>query len=320
VNTVSAGYRGEAKTDAKDAFVIADISRLCGDFTAVQVPAELVAELGLLTGHRADLVADRIRLLSRLRELLTGVFPALERAFDYSRHRGALVLLTGYQSPDSLRRRGLGRLTAWLGKRGVRRADQVAAKALAAAAAQHSTLPGQAVAGQIIADLAGQLLAVDDRLARVDKQIQAVFGQHPQADVITSMPGIGTLLAAEFVVAAGDLSGYPDAGRLASAAGLVPVPRDSGRRTGNLHRPRRYSRRLRRVFYLSLPRPASSATGPAATTTSRSAAKDSATSKPSSRSPEDESTSSGRSCARTDTSPLRPRPPRRQPSPLDKRH
>ncbi|WP_442816452.1 transposase [Streptomyces sp. NBC_01304] len=35
-----------------------------------------------------------------------------------------------------------------------------------------------------------------------------------------------------------------------SAAGLVPVPRESGRRTGNLHRPKWYSRRLRRVYYL----------------------------------------------------------------------
>ncbi len=60
VNTVSAGYRGEAKTDAKDAFVIADVSRLRGDFVPVRVPAELVAELGLLTGHRADLVAGLI--------------------------------------------------------------------------------------------------------------------------------------------------------------------------------------------------------------------------------------------------------------------
>jgi transposase len=32
---------------------------------------------------------------------------------------------------------------------------------------------------------------------------------------------------------------------------LVPVPNDSGRRTGNLHRPKRYSRPLRHVFYLS---------------------------------------------------------------------
>ena len=40
-------------------------------------------------------------------------------------------------------------------------------------------------------------------------------------------------------------------GHLAAAAGLVPVPIDSGRRSGNLHKPRRYSRPLRHVFYLS---------------------------------------------------------------------
>ncbi len=39
--------------------------------------------------------------------------------------------------------------------------------------------------------------------------------------------------------------------RLASYAGLVPVPQDSGRINGNLRRPRRYNRRLRRVFYLA---------------------------------------------------------------------
>ncbi|WP_443079698.1 transposase [Streptomyces sp. NBC_01717] len=54
------------------------------------------------------------------------------------------------------------------------------------------------------------------------------------------------------VVSTGDLAVQADVGHLASAAGLVPVPRDSGRRTGHLHRPKRYSRRLRRVFYLSV--------------------------------------------------------------------
>lgn len=251
VNTMSSGYRGEAKTDARDAFVIAETSRLRRDFAPVQVNAQLAAELALLTGHRADLVADRVRLINRLRDVLTGVFPALERAFDYSAHKGALVLLTGFQSPDALRRRGRSRLEAWLRKRGVRGAEQVADKALAAAAAQHTTLPGQDVAGQIVADLAAQILALDDRLNRLESQIKTTFAQHPQAEVITSMPGIGPILGAEFVVAAGDLTSYANAGRLASAAGLVPVPRDSGRRTGNLHRPKRYSRRLRRVFYLS---------------------------------------------------------------------
>ncbi|MQS16393.1 IS110 family transposase [Streptomyces kaniharaensis] len=191
VNRMSGAYRGEAKTDARDAFVIAETSRLRRDFAAVDVPAQLVADLALLVAHRTDLVADRVRMVNRLRDVLTGIFPALERAFDWSGSKGALTLLTYRQTPAGIRRVGRARLESWLRKRGVRSADKVAATALEAAGAQHT------------------------------------------------------------VVAAGDLSAYADAGRLASAAGLVPVPRDSGRRTGNLHRPKRYSRRLRRVFYMS---------------------------------------------------------------------
>lgn len=117
--------------------------------------------------------------------------------------------------------------------------------------AQQTALPGEDAAAQIVADLATQMLALDDRLKRIDWQIRDAFRTHPQAEIIESLPGMGPILGAEFVVAAGDMTAYADAGHLASTAGLVPVPRDSGRRTGNLHRPKRYSRRLRRVFYLS---------------------------------------------------------------------
>src|SRR5690606_6970846 len=44
---------------------------------------------------------------------------------------------------------------------------------------------------------------------------------------------------------------YHAAGRPAAAAGPVPVARDSGRETGGLHRPERYDRALRRVFFSS---------------------------------------------------------------------
>lgn len=251
VNRMSGAYRGEAKTDARDAYVIAESVRHRRDFAAIEVPAQLVADLALLTAHRSDLVADRVRLLNRLRDTLTGIFPALERAFDYSSHKGALVLLTGFQTPDALRRRGESRLAGWLGKRGVRQPEQVAAKALEAARSQQTQLPGESVAAQLVADLAEQILALDSRIDRTDKQITTTFRAHPQAEILESIPGIGPILGAEFVVASGDIASYRDAGHLASAAGLVPVPRDSGRRTGNLQRPKRYSRRLRRVFYMS---------------------------------------------------------------------
>lgn len=107
------------------------------------------------------------------------------------------------------------------------------------------------VAATIVADLAAQLLAIGARIFELDARITRTFRAHPQAEIIESLPGMGPILGAELIVAAGDLGGYANAGRLASAAELVSVPRDSGRRTGNLHRPMRYSRKLRRVFYLA---------------------------------------------------------------------
>ena len=251
VNTMTTAYRGEAKTDARDAYVIAETVRQRGDLAEVEVSAMLVTELRLLVTHRTDLVADRVRLINRLRDTLSGYFPALERAFDYAHSQGALVLLTGYQRPAAIRWVGESRLRAWLVKRKVRSGAAIATDAAAAAATQHTVVPGQDVAAAIVADLATQLLMLNERIKDIDSRVTTTFRAHPQAAIIESLPGMGPILGAELIAAAGDLNGYANAGRLASAAGLVPVPRDSGRRTGNLHRPVRYSRKLRRVFYLS---------------------------------------------------------------------
>ncbi|WP_375165147.1 transposase [Streptomyces sp.] len=49
----------------------------------------------------------------------------------------------------------------------------------------------------------------------------------------------------------GNLEGFDTVDRLACVAGLAPVPGDSGRISGNLHRPRRFNRRLLRTCYLA---------------------------------------------------------------------
>jgi transposase len=68
--------------------------------------------------------------------------------------------------------------------------------------------------------------------------------------VITSLPGMGFRLGAEFLAAVGDPALIESADQLAAWAGLAPVSKDSGKRT-RLHTPKRYSRRLRRVMYMS---------------------------------------------------------------------
>jgi transposase len=64
---------------------------------------------------------------------------------------------------------------------------------------------------------------------------------------------MGPILGAQFLVATDGrpLEAFATSGRLASYAGLVPVPRDSGRVTGNYHRPKRFHRPLRGVFYMT---------------------------------------------------------------------
>ena len=71
---------------------------------------DIAVELRILTARRSDLVADRTRAINRLRAQLLEYFPALERAFDYSTSKAALILFTGYQTPDGLRRAGAARL------------------------------------------------------------------------------------------------------------------------------------------------------------------------------------------------------------------
>lgn len=95
-------------------------------------------------------------------------------------------------------------------------------------------------------------MSLDQEMAELEALIEGRFREHPHAKMITSMPGIGDTLGAEFVAATGgDMAAFGSADRLAGVAGLAPVPRDSGKISGNLRRPRRYSRRLLRMFYLS---------------------------------------------------------------------
>jgi transposase len=255
VNRMAGAFAGEAKTDPKDALVIAQTARMRQDLLTARPRQELIAELAVLVGHRTDLMADWVRTVSRLRGLLTASFPGLERSFDFT-SRSALVLVSRYQTPQALRALGHRRLVSWL-RRHVptqlsdTQVAQMADAAMAAAAAQRIRLPAQDLTARLIAQLASDLLALDRRLKELDKTITQRLASHPQAKVIGSLPGMGPLLAAELLVAVGDLSTFPDAGHLAAYAGLAPVPRDSGRRTNNLHPPKRYHRGLRRVFYLA---------------------------------------------------------------------
>src|SRR4029450_8792059 len=84
VKTMTGAFAGEAKTDARDAVVIANTARMRRDLTVVKPPTDLVARLALLVAHRADLIEEWVRGINRLRRLMLAVSAGLERASAFT--------------------------------------------------------------------------------------------------------------------------------------------------------------------------------------------------------------------------------------------
>lgn len=155
VHHAAATHRGDGKTDAKDARITADQARMRTDLQPVRGADQISVDLRLLTARRTDLICDRVRAINRLRATLLEYFPALERAFDYSK-RAPMILLGGYQTPEGIRRVGLTRLAGWLRKRGCRNSATMAEKALTAANSQHTVLPTQTTGSALVVRLAAR--------------------------------------------------------------------------------------------------------------------------------------------------------------------
>jgi transposase len=243
VNRARDAHRGESKTDARDARLIAELARMRKDLATLEPGAQLLAELRLLVAHRRDLVLDQSRAIVRLRDALVALFPGLERTLDL-RTMGPLVLLTRYQSPGALRRAGHKRVEAYLRSKGVRNATRLAENALRAAKAQRVVLPAEGIAAGIVRELAERALGLKERIAELDQELEDRFFAHPLSKVLESLPGMGPVLGAEFLVAVGDpTDAFENADRLAAY--------DSGKRVGNRRRMRGGNKLLKSVFYRS---------------------------------------------------------------------
>jgi transposase len=243
---------GEHKSDPRDAAVIADQVRHRQDLRAIEPTGELDAEIRLLVARRRELVGDQTRRINRLRDLLASIHPGLERVVDPTTKAGQ-QLLGRYVTPAEVRRAGRRRLAEHILRAGRiprRHAEELADKALAAAREQTIAVPGERVAADLVRELAVEAAGARSRLCALDRDLQAALARHPDAALIQSLPGMGVTLAAEFIAEAGSIKRFPTADRLAAAAGLAPVLKQSGK-VRYLKRAHGGNKTLKRVFFQS---------------------------------------------------------------------
>jgi transposase len=243
---------GEHKSDPRDAAVIADQVRHRRDLRPIEIAEELDVEIRLLVGRRGELVSEQTRRIGRLRDLLASIHPGLERIVDPTQ-KASVQLLSRYVTPAEIRRAGRRRLIDHLARAGrVPRAhiEQLADAALAAAQAQQLSLPGERVAADLIRELAAEIRQARERLAALDRDLEVALERHPDAALIRSLPGMGVTLTAELIAEAGGIARFPTPDKLAAAAGLAPILRQSGK-VRYLRRASGGNKALKRVFYQS---------------------------------------------------------------------
>lgn len=241
---------GENKSDPRDARTIADQVRTRADLRPIEPATELDLEIRLLVGRRRDLVDAQTQRLARLHDLLVGIFPGLERSLDLTT-KGPLHLLTRFVTPAELRAAGKKRLVRHLAAAGgLPNIEALAERVLAAAAEQTIAVPAEAMTARLVRELASEALACRTRLIELDHELESLLARHPDAALIRSLPGMGAVLTAELIAAAGNLARFRSADALAAAAGIAPVLRQSGK-SRLLRRPAGGNKSLKRVFYQS---------------------------------------------------------------------
>ncbi len=233
------------KSDAGDALVLANILRT--DLTAhrpLPADSELAQAIAVLARAQQDAVWERTCAHNKLRSLLREYYPALLDAFTDKRggllRPEARALLAVAPTPRAAAKLTITQLAALLRRTGRQRGiDAEAARIQAILRTEYlHQLP-------LVEDAFGRqalalLRALDTAATNAEDLAAATiehFDQHPDAEIITSLPGLGSLTGARVLAEIGDdRSRFTNARALKAYAGSAPVTRASGKSLTVTHR------------------------------------------------------------------------------------
>ena len=245
-------HAGEAKTDARDAAIIAEAARsMPHTLRSLRLADEPLAELTMLCGFDDDLAVQITQTSNRIRGLLSQIHPALERVLGPRLdHPAVLDLLERYPSPAELAATSEKTLANRLTKLAPRMGKSLAAEIVQALGEQAVIVPGTQAATIVMPRLAQQLASLRKQRNEVASEVERLVQAHPLWPVLTSMPGVGVRTAARLLTEVAHKA-FASAAHLAAYAGLAPVTRRSGSSIRGEHPSRRGNKVLKRALFLS---------------------------------------------------------------------
>jgi transposase len=234
LNASRARYRlSGAKSDASDAYILADLLRTDGHrFRAINPVADEMRALRTLVRTRDDLVATRIALANQLRAILEGFWPGAAQIFADIDSPIALAFLERYPTPESAAHLGEKRLAVFLGRNhycGCRTARELLERLRRAP----TVIVGDAnmeASGEVVRALVTVLVGLVAQIRTLTSAIAQAMHVHPDGAIVMSFPRAGCTNAAQILAELGqERLRFPSAERLAAEAGVVPITVESGK-------------------------------------------------------------------------------------------
>lgn len=227
-------YRSHgAKSDASDAYLLADLLRTDGHrWVALSPQSDSIRALRAWVRSRDDLVGARVALGNQLRSTLEAFWPGAACIFADITSPIGLAFLARYPSPASAARLSEAQLRRFCRTQhysGRRSAAELLQRLHAAAQGLAGPLTDQAMA-QVVRSLVAVLQPLVEQLAELTRRIERFVESLPDGQIIMSFPRAGHVCAAQILAELGDpRERFPTLDQLAAEAGAVPVTYQSGK-------------------------------------------------------------------------------------------
>lgn len=250
-----------AKSDKGDALVLAEIVRTDrAHHRPVTGDSAVAEQVKVLARSHQSLIWARQRQVNVLRSNLREFYPAALAAFGADLDdRDALAVLAAAPGPDAGRRLTEARVQTLLRKAGrqrylARRAEEIVT---ALRGEQLRARPGiEAAYTATTKALVAIIAELNTQIASLQGQVEECFGQHPDAEIYLSQPGLGAVLGARVLAEFGDdPDRYADARARKNYSGMAPITRASGKKKvvlARFTRNRRLGDALLRQAYCAL--------------------------------------------------------------------
>nr|WP_260418226.1 IS110 family transposase [Actinophytocola algeriensis] len=223
-----------AKSDAADAHVLADMVRThAHQLRPVAGDSAQAEAIKVVARTHKTLIWEQTRHTQRLRHALRDYFPAALAAFEDLDAADTLELLAKAPTPAKAARLTTAQITAALKRARRRNVTEKTELVQAALRADHLGQPEvvtSAYAASVQA-LIAVLTVLNTQIKAMQGQVEAHFGRHPAAEIVTSQPGLGPILGARVLAEFGDdPDRYATAKSRKNYAGTSPITRASGKK------------------------------------------------------------------------------------------